>query len=69
MSYREKENIINIFSGLLITAIFAWAVYQRHLDGRIDLTVDFSAVGNNFSHLYRGVGCGTDYYLHHFSHH
>ena len=30
MSYREKENIINIFSGLIITAVFAWIVYQRH---------------------------------------
>ncbi|NQU51941.1 MAG: hypothetical protein HQ522_05335 [Bacteroidetes bacterium] len=45
MSYREKENIINIFSGLLITTIFGWSVYQRHLAGRFDLTEDFSTWG------------------------
>ena len=45
MSYREKENIVNIFSGLLITAIFGWIVYQRHLEGRFDLTEDFSKWG------------------------
>lgn len=54
MSYREKENIINIFSGLLITAIFAWEVYQRHLDGRIDLTDDFQLWGKIFL-IYAGV--------------
>ncbi len=41
MSYQEKENIVNIFSGLVITAIYALIVYQRHLDGRIDLTGDY----------------------------
>lgn len=45
MSYQEKQNIINIFSGLLITSIFAVIVYQRHLDGRIDLTQDFKTWG------------------------
>ncbi|HKJ79726.1 MAG TPA: hypothetical protein VKA10_09325 [Prolixibacteraceae bacterium] len=54
MSYREKENIINIFSGLLITAVFAWAVFQRHLDGRIDLTDDFQQWGIIFL-IYAGV--------------
>lgn len=54
MSYREKENIINIFSGLLITAIFAWAVYQRQLDGRIDLTEDFQQWGIIFL-IYTGL--------------
>ncbi len=54
MSYREKENIINIFSGLLITAIFAWTVYQRHLDGRIDLTDDFQQWGILFL-IYAGI--------------
>jgi hypothetical protein len=54
MSYREKENIINIFSGLLITAIFVWVVYQRHLDGRIDLTDDFQLWGKLFL-IYAGV--------------
>ena len=45
MSYREKENIVNIFSGLLITIIYGWNVYQRHLAGRFDLTEDFSKWG------------------------
>ena len=54
MSYKEKENIINIFSGLLITGIFAWVVYQRHLNGSIDLTDDFQAWGKLFL-IYAGV--------------
>lgn len=45
MSYHEKENIVNIFSSLLITAIYALAIYHRHLDGRIDLTTDFRSWG------------------------
>lgn len=45
MSYQEKENIVNILSGLLITGIFAWIVYQRHMQGRFDLTEDFSKWG------------------------
>ena len=54
MSYREKENIINIFSGLIITGVFAWIIYQRQLDGRIDLTDDFQAWGKLFL-IYAGV--------------
>ncbi|QGY47476.1 hypothetical protein GM418_28540 [Maribellus comscasis] len=54
MSYREKENIINIFSGLVITAIYAWFVYQRHLEGRIDLVDDFQAWGKLFL-VYAGI--------------
>lgn len=54
MSYREKENIINIFSALVITGIYAWFVYQRHLDGRIDLTDDFQTWGIVFL-IYAGV--------------
>jgi len=54
MSYREKENIINIISGLLITAVFAWLVYQRQLDGRIDLSDDFQMWGKVFL-IYAGV--------------
>lgn len=54
MSYREKENVINIFSGLIITAVFAWIVYQRHLNGLIDLTDDFQAWGKLFL-VYAGV--------------
>ncbi|MFW5820124.1 MAG: hypothetical protein ACOCWA_02450 [Bacteroidota bacterium] len=45
MSYQEKENIVNILSGLLITGIFAWIVYQGHMQGRFDLTEDFSKWG------------------------
>ena len=45
MSYQEKQNIVNIFSGLLITAIYAWMVYQRQLQGRFDLTEDFQTWG------------------------
>lgn len=48
MSYREKENIVNIFSSLLITLIYAWMVYQRHLEGRFDLTEDFRSWGMIF---------------------
>jgi len=48
MSYREKENIINILSGLLITAIYGWAVYQRHLEGSINLTTDYNTWGSVF---------------------
>ncbi len=45
MSYREKENIINIISGLLITLIYGWLVYQRQITGQIDLTADYSSWG------------------------
>lgn len=45
MSYQEKQNIVNIFSGLLITAIYGWIVYQRHLQGRFDLTQDLRQWG------------------------
>jgi uncharacterized membrane protein len=45
MSYREKENIVNIFSALLITPVYAWIVYQKHLAGNIDLSDDFQTWG------------------------
>ena len=32
MSYRERESIVNIVSGILITAVFALMVYNRHQD-------------------------------------
>lgn len=54
MSYQEKENIVNIFSGLLITSIYAWIVYQRHLEGRFDLTQDFKTWGIIFL-IFMGV--------------
>ncbi len=48
MSYQEKKNIVNIFSGLLITAIFGWVIYQKHLEGSFDLTKDFNSWGTIF---------------------
>jgi len=48
MSYQVKQNIVNIFSGLLISSIYALIVYQRHQQGRFDLTEDFSKWGNIF---------------------
>jgi predicted CDP-diglyceride synthetase/phosphatidate cytidylyltransferase len=45
MPYQEKENIVNILSGLLITGIYAWIVYQRHLSGSFDLTEDYRKWG------------------------
>ena len=45
MSYQEKQNIVNIFSGLLVTIIYALMVYQRHQQGRFDLTDDFQTWG------------------------
>jgi hypothetical protein len=54
MSYHEKENIVNIFSGLLIAAIYWWIVYQRHLEGRFDLTEDFQKWGVVFL-IFMGV--------------
>ena len=45
MSYQEKQNIVNIFSGLLITVIYAWMIYQRHMQGNFDLTEDFRTWG------------------------
>ncbi len=54
MSYPEKESIINIFSGLLITSIFSWIIYQRHLNGNFDLTTDFKTWGVIFL-IFMGV--------------
>jgi len=45
MSYQEKQNIVNILSGLLITVIYSIIIYQRQLQGRFDLTEDFSKWG------------------------
>ena len=54
MSYREKENLINIFSALAISGVFAWMVYRRYLEGKIDLTDDFQTWGKIFL-IYAGV--------------
>lgn len=45
MSYQEKQNVVNIFSGLLVTIIYAVLIYQRHLQGNFDLTKDFKTWG------------------------
>ncbi len=54
MSYHEKENIVNIFSGLLIALIYWWIVYQRHLEGQFDLTGDVQKWGVVFL-IFMGV--------------
>ena len=45
MSYQERKSIVNIFSGLLITTIYGLIIYQRHMEGRFDLTTDFQSWG------------------------
>ena len=58
MTYQEKQNIVNIFSGMLVTAIYGWMVYQRHLQGRFDLAEDFSKWGVIFL-IFIGVSIVT----------
>ncbi len=45
MLYHEKQNYVNIFSGILITAVFALIVYNKQMAGIIDLTGDFRLWG------------------------
>lgn len=45
MTYQEKQNIVNIGSGILITLIYAIIIYNRHTDGLIDLTQDYRSWG------------------------
>jgi len=45
MYYHEKQNYVNIFSGIIITAIYALIVYRKHLAGSIDMTEDFRTWG------------------------
>ena len=54
MTYQEKQSIVNIISALLITSIYALIVYQRHMQGRFDLTEDFSTWGVIFL-IFAGV--------------
>ena len=54
MTYQEKQSVVNIFSGLLITAIYGWIIYQRQLEGRFDLTEDFQKWGVLFL-IFMGV--------------
>jgi len=45
MTYQEKQNVVNMFSALLITVIYAWLVWQRQQQGQFDLTEDFRQWG------------------------
>ena len=45
MVYHEKQNYVNIFSGILITAVFALIVYNKQMSGTIDLTGDYRLWG------------------------
>lgn len=45
MTYQEKQNVVNMVSGLLITAVYALIVYQKHQQGVFDLTQDFHKWG------------------------
>jgi len=54
MSYQEKQNIVNIFSGLLVTIIYALMIYQRHQLGQFDLREDFRTWGLIFL-IYIGI--------------
>ena len=54
MSYREKENIVNIFSALLITSVYAWIIYQKQMAGLVDLRDDFQQWGIIFL-IFAGV--------------
>jgi hypothetical protein len=54
MSYQEKQNIVNIFTGLLVTVIYALMIYQKHLQGNFDLTEDFRTWGIIFL-IYIGI--------------
>ena len=45
MSYQEKQNIVNIFSALLVTVIYALMVLHRQEQGQFDLKEDFHIWG------------------------
>ena len=45
MYYHEKQNYVNIFSAILITAVYAFIVYRKHLAGSIDLSGDLRIWG------------------------
>jgi hypothetical protein len=48
MTYQEKRSIVNIISGLLITLIYAWVIYQKHETGIFDLSQDYRMWGKIF---------------------
>lgn len=45
MTYQENKSIVNIISSILITTIYALIIYRWHMDGRFDLTTDYSKWG------------------------
>lgn len=45
MSYQVKQNIVNIFSGLLITAFYALIIFKRQQEGQFNLKEDFDTWG------------------------
>lgn len=54
MSYQEKENIVNIFSAIAISTIYALIIYQKHVSGQFDLTEDYQKWGVIFL-IFMGV--------------
>ncbi len=48
MTYQEKKSVVNIISALLITGVYSWIIYQRHMAGRFDLTQDYRKWGTIF---------------------
>jgi hypothetical protein len=48
MSYQEKKSIVNIISAMLITLIYAWIIYNKHMAGQFDLTEDYRTWGYIF---------------------
>jgi uncharacterized membrane protein len=48
MSYQEKKSIVNLISSLLISAIYAIIIYQKHVAGQFDLLNDYVAWGKVF---------------------
>lgn len=45
MTYQEKQNVVNIFSAVAVTFIYAWLVLQRQQQGQFDLREDFRQWG------------------------
>lgn len=58
MSYHEKQNIVNIVSGVLIMGIYFLIIYQKHMQGQFDLTEDFTAWGKVFL-IFMAVSIGA----------
>lgn len=46
MLYHEKQSYVNIFSGIIITLVFALIVYNKQMAGNIDVTENYRTWGN-----------------------